>query len=106
MGDKVKYCSWCGEECKEIPVQVADTPILEHMEEKIDAIGRTQVWGEDSDWSTLDLDSEFEAELLVYDQMLTTVSSKIICGRCLKADEKLWKKYYDNGDDDLIITFK
>ena len=45
MGDKVKYCSWCGEECKENPVQVADTPILEHMEEKIDAIGRTQVWG-------------------------------------------------------------
>ena len=63
-----------------------------HIEEKIDDIGRSQVWGESSDWSKLDMDSEFEAELLVYDQMLTTVSPKIICGRCLKADEKLWKK--------------
>ena len=63
MGDKVKYCSWCGEECEEKPVQVADTPILEHIEEKIDDIGRSQVWGEDSDWSKLDMDSEFEAEL-------------------------------------------
>ena len=89
MGDKVKYCSWCGEECEEKPVQVADTPILEHIEEKIDDIGRSQVWGESSDWSKLDMDSEFEAELLVYDQMLTTVSPKIICGRCLKADEKM-----------------
>ena len=51
MGDKVKYCSWCGEECEEKPVQVADTPILEHIEEKIDDIGRSQVWGENSDWS-------------------------------------------------------
>ena len=57
MGDKVKYCSWCGEECKEKPVQVADTPILEHMEEKIDAIGRTQVWGENSKarWQDINL---------------------------------------------------
>ena len=103
MGDKVKYCSWCGEECEEKPVQVADTPILEHIEEKIDDIGRSQVWGEDSDWSKLDMDSEFEAELLVYDQMLSTATKKTVCVNCLSEDDKLYNKYYGEEDDGEIV---
>tara|TARA_R100001591_G_C4210800_1_gene146411 strand:- start:87 stop:392 length:306 start_codon:yes stop_codon:yes gene_type:complete len=82
---------------------VADTPILEFMEDKIDEHGREKIWGNKADWSKLNLDSDFEAELLVYDQMLTTVSNKVVCISCLKQDDELWHKYYDegeNGDDD------
>ena len=60
------------------PLQLADTPILEFMEEKIDKHGRKRIWGDDADWSTMDLDSDFEAELLVYDQMLSSVSKKTV----------------------------
>ena len=68
---------------------VADTPILEFMEDKIDEHGREEIWGNKADWSKLNLDSDFEAELLVYDQMLTTVSNKVVCIGCLKQDHHL-----------------
>ena len=40
------------------------------------------------------LDSELEAELLVYDSMLSSTSKKTVCMSCLDQDDKLWKKYY------------
>ena len=49
--------------------------------------------------SMINLDSDFEAELLVYDQMLSSVSKKTVCIGCLKEDDELWKKYYDKDDD-------
>tara|TARA_Y100000361_G_C11125082_1_gene325437 strand:+ start:203 stop:445 length:243 start_codon:yes stop_codon:yes gene_type:complete len=73
----------------------ADTPILEEMEDKIDVIGRNQVWGANSDWSRLNMNSDTEAELLVYDQLLSTVSFKTVCEKCLIDDEKLYRKYYE-----------
>tara|TARA_B100001778_G_scaffold192437_1_gene158638 strand:+ start:1982 stop:2224 length:243 start_codon:yes stop_codon:yes gene_type:complete len=76
-------------------MQLAETPILEFMEDKINAVGREQIWGEEADWSTLDLDSELEAELLVYDSMLSSISKKTVCIHCLEQDDKLWKKYYN-----------
>lgn len=82
---------------------VADTPILEFMEEKINEYGRDRIWGDDGDWSSENLDSDFEAELLVYDQMLSTVTKKVVCISCLKEDDDLWQKYYDMGDDTEII---
>ena len=83
---------------------------LEFIEEKIDEHGRNRIWGEDGDWSSQNLDSDFEAELLVYDAMLCNVSPKVVCIGCLKEDDDLWEKYYglDNGDnfeiefDDLV----
>jgi hypothetical protein len=81
-------------------MMVSDTPILEFMEEKIDKHGRNKIWGEDGDWSTQHLDSDFEAELLVYDNMLSSVSSKVVCIGCLKEDDDLWEKYYGINDDD------
>lgn len=98
----MKYCEWCGKSTTNNPVHVAQTPILEWIEERINKIGRKQVWGENSDWSKLEMDSEFEAELLVYDQLLSTVSKSTVCTRCLKEDERMWEKYYDDdsGDDE------
>ena len=98
-----KFCQWCGKPTVMKEMVVADTPILEFMEDKIDEHGREKIWGNKADWSKLNLDSDFEAELLVYDQMLTTVSNKVVCIGCLKQDDELWHKYYDegeNGDDD------
>ena len=75
------------------------------MEEKIDKHGRNRIWGEDGDWSSENLDSDFEAELLVYDQMLSTVTKKVVCIGCLHDDDKLWEKYYNQDDDNFQIEF-
>ena len=104
--DKRNHCSWCGKPTWMEPMLLSDTPILEFMEEKIDEHGREKIWGENGDWSTQDLDSDFEAELLVYDNMLSSVSNKIVCIGCLKEDDDLWNKYYggdDYSDDDEIV---
>jgi hypothetical protein len=111
MGSKYKrnqlnHCTWCGKNTWMEKMLLPETPILEFMEEKIDKHGRQRIWGEDGDWSMEDLDSDFEAELLVYDEMLSTVSKKVVCISCLKHDDNLWEKYYNNGfDDDTEIRF-
>jgi hypothetical protein len=84
---------------------LSDTPILEFMEEKINEHGRERIWGEDGDWSSQNLDSDFEAELLVYDAMLCNVSPKVVCIGCLNDDDKLWEKYYNQDDDNFQIEF-
>tara|TARA_B100000780_G_scaffold74827_1_gene50322 strand:- start:1092 stop:1385 length:294 start_codon:yes stop_codon:yes gene_type:complete len=90
-------------------MHTAETPILEFLEDKINEHGREEVWGQDGDWSEEFLDSDFEAELLVYDQMLNTVTKKIVCITCLKHDDDMLKKYYgyedneDNPDDEHYI---
>tara|TARA_B100000497_G_scaffold112958_1_gene134304 strand:- start:368 stop:649 length:282 start_codon:yes stop_codon:yes gene_type:complete len=86
-------------------MQLPETPILEFMEEKIDKHGRERIWGENGDWSSENLDSDFEAELLVYDQMLSTVTKKVVCIGCLNDDDKLWEKYYNQDDDNFQIEF-
>lgn len=101
------HCKWCGKPTVMKPMMVADTPLLEFMEDKINEYGRDQIWGDNADWSKLNLDPDFEAELLVYDQMLSSVSSKTVCIGCLKQDDDLYTKYYDNGnnDDNFEIVF-
>ena len=103
--DKINHCAWCGKKTHMEEMQLPDTPILEFMEEKIYKHGRDRVWGEDGDWSTQRLDSDFEAELLVYDTMLSSVSPKTVCIQCLKEDEELWNKYYEKDSDDFNIVF-
>lgn len=108
MRNKIKNnkCCWCGKPTAMEPMQLPDTPILEFMEEKINEFGRDQIWGENGDWSSVDLDSDFEAELLVYDSMLSNISSKIVCIGCLHDDDKLWERYYGDDDSDVSIIFE
>tara|TARA_R100001460_G_scaffold50504_1_gene88825 strand:- start:465 stop:800 length:336 start_codon:yes stop_codon:yes gene_type:complete len=104
--EKRNHCSWCGKPTHMEAMQLPETPILEFMEEKIDEHGRNKIWGEDGDWSSQNLDSDFEAELLVYDNMLSSISSKIVCITCLHDDDKLWEKYYgEEPDNDVEIRF-
>jgi hypothetical protein len=97
--DQINHCAWCGKPTHMKEMQLPETPILEFLEEKINEYGRERIWGDDGDWSEEDLDSDFEAELLVYDEMLATVSKKIVCVSCLKQDDDLWNKYYEDEDD-------
>ena len=98
--DKNNHCSWCGKSTWMDRMLLPETPILEFMEEKINAYGRDLIWGENGDWSMEDLDSDFEAELLVYDQLLNMVSKRVVCISCLKHDDDLWSKYYEIDEDD------
>ena len=105
-GSGLKYCEWCGKKTPMGKTTQAITPILEFMEDKIDLIGREDIWGIHGDWSLVDIDSDLEAELLIYDEMLNTVDRRVICEGCLKQDNQMYKKYYggmigeNNSDDD------
>mgnify|MGYP003664206808 FL=1 len=110
---KVNYCEWCSKQTPFGKTIQAETPILEFIEDKIDLIGREDIWGIEGDWSMIDIDSDLEAELLVYDTMLNNVQERIICEVCLRTDDKMYQKYYgdmigekgndDNPDDDEDI---
>jgi len=78
---ELNHCVWCGALTPMEKMQLPETPILEQMEDKIDKVGRNRIWGDNSDWSRVDMDSELEAELLVYDEMLATIDPKIVCER-------------------------
>ena len=95
----INYCSWCGMKTVMEPMQLPQTPILEFMEEKINKLGRNRVWGEHANWSKLDMDSDIEAELLVYDEMLSTVALKHVCEKCLSEDDRLYEKYYGGSEE-------
>ena len=109
MGSKYKrdkdlnHCVWCGALTPMEKMQLPSTPILEHIEKKIDKLGRNRIWGDNSDWSRVDMDSDLEAELLVYDEMLATINLKTVCERCIEEDERMWKKYYGNSDDEIAF---
>jgi|TARA_B100001093_G_scaffold509089_1_gene572468 hypothetical protein len=109
-----KTCAWCSKPTTLPAVFAADTPLIEWMEEKINMIAtarkinRNLIWGVNSDWGKLELPPAFEAELLAYDELLSTVTRKQICKSCLVDDHKLWSKYYQNiiddpGDIDIIF---
>jgi len=114
-GSGLKYCEWCGKKTSMIPTTQAITPILEFMEDKIDLIGREDIWGIHGDWSMVDIDSDLEAELLIYDEMLNTLGKRIVCEVCLRQDNMLYKKYYgdmigeinnDSDDDEDIYIIE
>ena len=106
---KVNYCEWCSKQTPLGKTTQAETPILEFMEDKIDLIGREDIWGINGDWSLMEIDSDLEAELLIYDEMLNNVQKRIVCTACIMNEEKMYNKYYgdmigendeDNPDDE------
>lgn len=97
----INHCQWCGAPTVMERMQLPDTPILEFLETKIDLIGRDRIWGENSNWAKVDIDPDTEAELLVYDEMLSTISLKTVCETCLGEDDRLWKKYYGDLDNEI-----
>ena len=104
---KVNYCEWCSKQTSLGKTTQAITPILEFIEDKIDLIGRENIWGMNGDWSMVDIDSDLEAELLIYDEMLNNVQKRIICEVCLRQDDELYKKYYEyDSDNDGEINFE
>jgi|TARA_B100000780_G_scaffold230225_1_gene169946 hypothetical protein len=109
---KKKTCAWCHKPTNLPEVFAADTPILDWFEQKIEkyctenGYDKDVVWGLESDWNSVELSDQFEAELLTYDELMVTVSRKTICKDCLVDDQKLWDKYYsheDHGDFEITI---
>ena len=98
----INHCKWCGAKTVMERMLLSETPILEFLETKIDLIGREKIWGERADWSKLNLDSDVEAELLVYDEMLGNVGLKYVCEQCIVEDDRLWDKYYGGEEDEYI----
>jgi hypothetical protein len=99
---KIGYCEWCAKKTPLPPTTQAETPILEFVEDKIDLIGREDIWGVHGDWSLMEIDSDLEAELLIYDEMLNNVQKRIVCTACIMNEEKMYNKYYGDmiGEDD------
>ena len=100
---KVNYCEWCGNKTKMGKTTQPETPILEFIEDKIDKVGREEVWGVNSDWSLMDLDSDFEAELLVYDGMLNAIDKRIVCEVCMRQDDEMYMKYYSEMEEEIVF---
>jgi hypothetical protein len=100
---KKKYCAWCGCVTNARIGFVPSTPVLEWLEEKIDTLGRDKVWDENSDWSKVKMDSQTEAELLVYEELMNTVVKQVVCDKCLDEDHKLFAKYYGEDQDDIFF---
>ena len=42
---KLNYCEWCSKQTSLGKTIQPETPILEFMEDKIDLIGREDIWG-------------------------------------------------------------
>mgnify|MGYP006093611929 CR=1 FL=1 len=100
---ELKYCEWCGNKTSMGKTTQAETPILEFIEDKIDEIGREEVWGVHGDWSTMDIDSDFEAELLVYDGMLNTIDKRIVCEVCMRQDDEMYMRYYSEMEEEIVF---
>ena len=98
---KVNYCEWCSKKTPMPPTTQAQTPILEFVEDKIDLIGREDIWGIHGDWSMVDIDSDLEAELLIYDEMLNDVKKRIVCTACIMNEEKMYDKYYSQMEGEV-----
>ena len=99
MDKNLKHCEWCGKPTMMGKLEVAETPIMEWMEKRIDKLGRRRVWGEDADWSNSRIDSNDEAALLMYDASLSSKEPRTICAHCLVEDERLYREYYENEDN-------
>ena len=98
---KIGYCEWCAKKTPMIPTTQAETPILEFVEDKIDLIGREDIWGVHGDWSMVDIDSDLEAELLIYDEMLNNVKKRIVCTACSMNEKKMYDKYYSQMEGEV-----
>ena len=107
-----KTCAWCFKKTDLPDVFAAEAPLMIFMEERIDDwcgknnITRDELWGGESDWNKLDLDPQIESELLAYDELVASVSKKTVCKECLIEDDKVYKKYYLDFENDITFTLE
>jgi len=88
-------CEWCHGTSNTIPMYIPETPVLEWMEKKLIRL--------DNDFTEHSLSKEEEWEILVYDEMVTSIRRGVVCTKCWKKDQKLYEKYYDPGEEDDYI---
>jgi len=74
---------------------IPESPVLEWMEEKLISI--------DNDFTKSHLTKEEEYEIVMYDEMVKSIRTGVVCTKCWKKDQKLYDKYYDPGDEEDYI---
>lgn len=88
-------CEWCHGTKNTMPMYIPESPVLEWMEEKLIKI--------DNDFTEQLLSKEEEYEIIVYDEMVKSIRTGVVCTKCWKKDQGLYDKYYDSGDEDDYI---
>ena len=88
------YCEWCHGEKNVMPMYIPESPVLEWMEKRIIANDESFTNQKLTDWE--------EWEMLCYDEMVTAIRRGAVCTSCWKKDQRLYDKYYDSDDDDMI----
>ena len=51
----------------------------------------------------MNLDSDFEAELLVYDGMLNALDKRIVCEVCMRQDDEMYMRYYSEMEEEIVF---
>ena len=74
---------------------IPQTPVLEWMEEKLILL--------EGEFKGKDLTAEEEWEILVYDEMVQSITRGTVCQKCWKKDQKLYETYYDQDDEDDFL---
>lgn len=88
-------CDWCFGTKDVMPMYVPQSPVLEWMEEKLILL--------DGEFRGQDLTKEEEWEILIYDEMVTSITRGKVCKKCWKKDQELYEKYYDQDDEDNYL---
>ena len=88
-------CDWCFGTKDVMFMYVPQSPVLEWMEEKLILL--------DGEFRDQDLTKEEEWEILVYDELVTSITRGKVCKKCWKKDQKLYEKYYDQDDEDNYL---
>ena len=95
----MKHCKWCGKKTTNEEQYLPTIPIQEDIEGLIDELGREKVWDGNANWDEEEMDPILEAILMTYDELVFTMSKKVVCKECIAEDEKLWDKYYGGRDE-------
>lgn len=91
-------CHFCSKETNLPWSYISMCPIQEHLEKKIDKLGRNDWWKKLEDPTTSKAELKRLDELAFYDQLLNTVGRGILCEDCIEKDDKLYEKYYGKND--------
>lgn len=94
MAKKKTYCEWCGGETNNKPTLISKITIMEDIEEKIDELGREEVFNDYYHSFPIETDNETRAKIYAYLDLMSDVKERIICSYCLDVDDEMNDKYY------------
>ena len=91
----MRKCNWCVGTTGVMSMYIPQSPVLEWMEEKLILL--------DGEFRDQDLSEEEEWEILVYDEMVKSITRGMVCKKCWTRDQMLYETYYDVDDEDDFL---